>query len=43
MHDMNDMVRAKEAWEALLKVNPAATTPNGMPIQDLVEKMTEQM
>jgi tetratricopeptide (TPR) repeat protein len=43
MHDMNDMARALEAWEALLEINPAAMTPGGMPIKDLVEKMKEQM
>lgn len=43
MHDMNDMTGAMAAWEELLKINPAAMTPGGMPIKDLVEKMKQQM
>lgn len=43
MHDMNDMAGAMAAWEELLKINPDATTPGGMPIKDLVEKMKGQV
>jgi cytochrome c-type biogenesis protein CcmH/NrfG len=43
MHDLNDMDGALKAWEELLEINPAAMTPGGMPIKDLVDKMKEQM
>lgn len=43
MHDLNDMDGAMAAWEKLVKINPAAMTPNGMSIKDLVEKMKAQM
>lgn len=43
MHDLNDMPGAMAAWEELLKINPAATVPNGMSIKELVEKMKAQM
>jgi len=43
MHDLNDMAGALAAWEELLKINPDATTPGGMPVQDLVERLKEQL
>lgn len=43
MHDLNDMAGAMATWEEMLKNNPAAMTPRGMPIKDLLEKMKEQM
>jgi cytochrome c-type biogenesis protein CcmH/NrfG len=43
MHDLNDMPGAMDAWKALLELNPAATTPSGMPIKELVDKMGAQM
>ena len=39
MHDLNDLNGAIQAWQELLKRNPAATSPSGQPIKDLVEKM----
>lgn len=43
MHDLNDMAGAMAAWEELLKINPDAMTPGGMPVKDLVEKLKQQM
>jgi len=43
MHDLNDIAGAMAAWEELVKIDPAATTPNGMPVKDLVEKMKTQL
>jgi len=41
MHDLNDLDGAVQAWQELLKRNPAATSPSGQPVKDLVEKMKE--
>ena len=41
MHDLNDLDGAIQAWEELLKRNPAATSPSGQPVKDLVERMKE--
>jgi cytochrome c-type biogenesis protein CcmH/NrfG len=39
MHDLNDLDGAIQAWEELVKRNPAATSPSGQPVKDLVEKL----
>ena len=39
MHDLNDLDGAIKAWEELVKRNPAATSPTGQPVKDLVEKL----
>jgi len=41
MHDLNDLDGAIQAWEELVKRNPAATSPTGQPVKDLVERMRE--
>jgi cytochrome c-type biogenesis protein CcmH/NrfG len=41
MHDLNDFDGAIQAWQELLKRNPAATSPSGQPIKDLIEKIKE--
>ncbi len=41
MHDLNDLDGAIHAWEELVKRNPAATSPTGQPVKDLVERMKE--
>lgn len=41
MHDLNDLDGAIQAWQELLNRNPAATSPSGQPIKDLVERMKE--
>jgi len=43
MHDLNDLEGAIEAWEALVKRNPAATSPTGQPVKDLIEKLKTGM
>lgn len=42
MADLNDLPRAMAAWEALVKVNPDATTPGGEKIADIVSRMRQQ-
>ncbi len=43
MHDLNDIGGAVKAWEELLKRNPAATSPTGQPIKNLVKKLQTSM
>lgn len=43
MHDLKDIPGAVKAWEALLKRNPAATSPTGQPIKTLVETLKKNM
>jgi len=43
MHDLNDLDGAIQAWQELLKRNPAATSPSGQPVKDLVERMKENI
>jgi tetratricopeptide (TPR) repeat protein len=43
MHDLNDLERAVKAWEELVKRNPAATSPTGQPVKNLVEKLKTGM
>jgi cytochrome c-type biogenesis protein CcmH/NrfG len=42
MADLNDLAGARAAWEALVKVNPDATTPNGEKVADIVARMAQQ-
>lgn len=39
MHDLNDMPKAIEAWEALVKVNPTARTSGGKLVSELVKTL----
>ncbi|MBW1753900.1 MAG: tetratricopeptide repeat protein [Deltaproteobacteria bacterium] len=39
MHDLNDIAGAVRAWEELAAVNPAAKSPNGQLISELVKRM----
>ncbi len=39
MHDLNDMDGAIKTWEELIKINPLAKGPNGMPIAEFIEKL----
>ena len=39
LHDKNDRPGAIRAWEELLAVNPAARTPNGQPLAELVAEL----
>lgn len=42
MHDLNDPSAAAETWHKLVSLNPAATTPSGMLVKDLVETLARQ-
>ena len=42
MADLNDLSGALAAWEELVKINPAATTPNGERLADVVARMKQQ-
>jgi cytochrome c-type biogenesis protein CcmH/NrfG len=39
LHDLRDRDKAAQAWDELLKVNPAAKTPGGQPVADLVREL----
>ena len=43
MHDLNDIPKAIEAWEQLVKVNPAARTAGGKQVAELVETLKTQV
>ena len=38
MHDMNDIAGALKAWEELVAINPAAKTPSGQPLAEMIER-----
>ncbi|MCG8548876.1 MAG: tetratricopeptide repeat protein [Desulfobacterales bacterium] len=42
MHDLNDLPKAIEAWEELIKVNPTARTSGGKLVSELVETLKKQ-
>jgi cytochrome c-type biogenesis protein CcmH/NrfG len=42
LHDLDNPPRAIEAWENLLKLNPAAKTPNGQSLREMVETLKGQ-
>ena len=39
MHDLNDLEGGAQVWQELSELNPNATTPNGQPIKDMVERL----
>ena len=41
LHDLNDKEGALKAWEELIAVNPAAMTPSGQPLKDLLKRFKE--
>jgi tetratricopeptide (TPR) repeat protein len=43
MHDLNDIPGAIKAWEELIKRNPAATSPSGQPVKNLVKTLKRNM
>ena len=42
LHDLNDFNGAISAWEGLLEVNPVATAPNGVSIDEMVVQLKKQ-
>jgi cytochrome c-type biogenesis protein CcmH/NrfG len=38
-YDMNDREGALKAWEELLKVNPNASAPNGIPVSEAIKSL----
>lgn len=42
LHDLNDFDGAIGAWEGLLEVNPVATAPNGVSIDEMVVQLKKQ-
>jgi cytochrome c-type biogenesis protein CcmH/NrfG len=43
MHDLNDLEGTVQAWEELVKINPAAISPTGQPVEKLVENLKKSM
>jgi len=39
MHDLNDLAGAVRSWEELVTVNPAAKSPNGLLVSELIKRM----
>jgi cytochrome c-type biogenesis protein CcmH/NrfG len=38
-YDLNDREGALKAWEELLKINPNAVAPNGMPVSEAIKEL----
>ena len=38
-YDMNDVEGARKAWEELLKINPKALAPNGIPVSEAIKSL----
>ena len=38
-YDMNDVEGARKAWEELLKINPNAVAPNGIPVSEAIKSL----
>jgi cytochrome c-type biogenesis protein CcmH/NrfG len=41
LHDLSDEEGALKAWEELVKMNPAAMTPGGQPLKELLKRFKE--
>ena len=39
-YDLKDKAGAIQAWKGILQINPAAKTPNGKPIQDMIRDLS---
>ena len=42
LHDLNDHKGAVQAWEDLLRINPAAKTPGGQPLGKMIERFKRE-
>ena len=42
LHDEHDRAGALAAWEQLLKVNPQASNPEGMPVRTMVDELRKK-
>ena len=38
-YDMNDVEGARKAWEELIKINPNALAPNGIPVSEAIKSL----
>jgi cytochrome c-type biogenesis protein CcmH/NrfG len=38
MHDLNKVEEAIKSWDELVKINPAAKTPKGQPVSQLIQR-----
>jgi tetratricopeptide (TPR) repeat protein len=43
LFDLNRVEEGLETWEELLRVNPAATAPNGQPLGELIAQYREEL
>lgn len=43
LHDLKNPVETVKAWEELLKINPAAKSPDGRSLKDLVDRLRKQV
>jgi len=41
LHDLNDREGALKAWQSLVDINPAAMTPGGKPIAEMIKALRE--
>ncbi len=41
LHDLNDQEGALRAWEALVERNPAAMTPGGQPLKEMLKRFRQ--
>ena len=41
LHDLNDREGALKVWQDLVNINPAAMTPSGKPLAELIKALRE--
>ena len=41
LHDLNDREGALKTWEQLVDINPAAMTPGGKPLAEMIKALRE--
>jgi len=42
LHDLNDREGALQMWEEVIKINPTAVGPNGIPVQEMLNNLKKQ-